>query len=210
MNITQILDDVYGSNVKKAKYGRYRTLDTSLSIDKKSAAYLYHLVSVLAPRLCIEIGMAWGYSSVPICAALRDGSKGLSIILDPFQRKTYENVGRNLLRQYGLNPYSRFVSERSDLQLPRLFSRGYEIEFGFIDGDHRIDATFVDFYYLNKMLRVGGHVVFDDYQFQSVRSVVVYALKNFHYQLVEQDNSRFAVLRRTGVDDRDWGCYGEL
>ncbi|MDY0002782.1 MAG: class I SAM-dependent methyltransferase [Polyangia bacterium] len=210
MNIREILDDVYQDNVKQAAWGRKRTLDTSLSIDRKTAEYLYRLVLELRPRRCIEIGMAWGFSSVPICAALRDGSNGRSLILDPFQRSTYGDVGRILLGRFGLNRWARFVPERSDVHLPKLFARGHETDFGFIDGDHRADATFVDFYYINKMLRVGGHLVFDDFQFASVRSVVQYALKTFHYVSVAQDNKRLAVLRRTGADDRGWGAYGEL
>lgn len=208
MDIRETLDHVYGDNLKRAKWGRRLAVDTSLSVNRPSAEFLYRFVRQRRPGRCLEVGMAWGFSSVPICAALRDSTRGQSIIVDPFQWTTYEAVGCLLLREHKLSRFAKLVAERSDTFLPKLFARGHELDFAFIDGDHRIDATFVDFYYINKMLRVGGVVIFDDVQFGSVRSVVEYALKNFHYQVVEQPIRRFAVLERTREDDRDWSAYG--
>jgi hypothetical protein len=46
--------------------------------------------------------------------------------------------------------------------LPKLQADGLRIDFAFIDGCHTFDYAMVDFFYIDKMLRVGGVVVFDD------------------------------------------------
>ena len=187
-----------------------REIDTRLSIDRPAAEFLYETVCELAPASAIEVGMAWGFSSVPICAALRDTSGGKSLIFDPFQTETYEGVGLELVRQSGLAGNCVLAEERSDTALPALFKSGHTTQFAFIDGDHRIDAVIVDFYYINKMLKPGGAVVFDDYQFSSVRRVVNFALAQFHYTLVPQPNARLAMLKRIASDDRGWDHYGDF
>ena len=58
------------------------------------------------------------------------------------------------------------------LALTRLCAEGERIDFAFIDGNHRFDYTLVDFFYIDKMLRLGGHVAFDDLWIASVRKVV--------------------------------------
>lgn len=210
VHIAEMLDRVYREKCKRTASGSMRDLDTTLSIDRSSAEYVYETVLQLAPANAVEVGMAWGFSSVPICAALRDSSKGVSTIFDPFQGPTYEYVGREQLVDFALQGHFWLDERRSDIGLPELFAGGHEIEFAFIDGDHRIDAVVIDFYYVNKMLKVGGMVIFDDLQFPSVQRVVSFALTQFHYERVDQPNARLAVLRRAAADDRGWGHYGDF
>jgi len=152
--------------------------------------------------------MAWGFSSVAISSALRDVGTGINVIIDPFQTKVYEGVGLCTLAKYSLATFVQHHEERSDLFLPRFWRDRNRIQFAFIDGDHRIDAVFVDFYYVNKLLDENGVIVFDDYQFSSVASVVNYACKNFHYEALPCSEHRFAVLRKLKDDDRGWDQYG--
>lgn len=210
MEFSEIVESIYRDNVKKTLKGKPLELDTLLSIDRKACEYVYALVKGLAPKLAIEVGMAWGYSSVPVCKALQDSSKGVSLIVDPYQKISYQGVGLQLLGDFKLKKHFSFYEERSDIQLPKFFEKKTKIQFGFIDGDHRIDAVFNDFYFLNKMLEPGGVIVFDDFQFSSVEAVVGYSLINFHYKKIPQNNERFAVLEKTKDDDRGWDFYGRF
>jgi len=62
----------------------------------------------------------------------------------------------------------RFLVERSEEALPRLALDGETIDVGFIDGNHGWPAVFVDFCYINMMLRRGGVLFVDDLQLHSV------------------------------------------
>ena len=206
-----ILDDLFGGVIKKTIDGADREITPIQSIPRSAAEYLYNLVRQVRPALAVEIGMAWGFSSVAICSALRDNGAGLNVIVDPYQVNTYQGVGLATLKGFDLSPFARHEEQRSDLFLPKFWEgRKNPIQFAFIDGDHRIDAVFMDFYYVNTLLDAGGVVVFDDYQFSSVTAVVAYALKNFHYEVLPCDQPRFAALRKVKNDDRGWEAYGQF
>jgi predicted O-methyltransferase YrrM len=216
LTYSQILDDLYGGVMKTTLDGREREITPIQSIPRSAAEFLYKVVRAVRPQTAIEVGMAWGFSSVAICSALRDGASsekgaGVNVVIDPYQVNTYEGVALATLEKFGLSAYVRHQEQRSDLFLPKFWEgKKNTIQFAFIDGDHRIDAVFMDFYYVNKLLDEQGVVIFDDYQFSSVTAVVGYALKNFHYEQLPCPESRFAVLRKVKHDDRSWEAYGQF
>lgn len=53
--------------------------------------------------------------------------------------------------------------EYSQQALPKLVSEKKQYDFIYIDASHRADDTFVDAYYANKLLKVGGLIIFDDF-----------------------------------------------
>ena len=128
--------------------------------------------------------MAHGKSTLSICQALRDNGAGSHIAIDPFQETKFNSAGLANIEQAGLKDILRFYQATADEALPRLCAEGERIDFAFIDGNHRFDYAFVDFFYIDKMLRLGGHVAFDDLWIASVRKVVSYVLKNTPYKLV--------------------------
>ena len=68
---------------------------------------------------------------------------------------------------------ARFVDDRSEAALPLLaLVEGLEIDAAFIDGNHGWPAVFVDFCYLNRMLRPGGLMFVDDVQVYAVAQLV--------------------------------------
>jgi predicted O-methyltransferase YrrM len=208
---SDILDELYDGVIKRTIHGTDREIVPLQSIPRASAEFVYRTVRQLGPRVSVEVGMAWGFSSVAICSALRDNGGGVNVIIDPYQVATYEGVGLATLETFGLSSFARHEPQRSDLFLPKFWEgRQNTIQFAFIDGDHRIDAVFIDFYYVNKLLDEGGVVIFDDYQFASVAAVTSYALENFHYEMLPCDQPRLAVLRKLKHDDRGWADYGQF
>ena len=213
MQIDQLLDDFYASDVKPAARGATVTIVREYSVTRAACEYLYKTVRNLKPHRTVEVGLAWGGSSTAICAALRDNENGArATIMDPHQDlpggpHTYHGVGLEQLDRTGLRTLVDFHQERSDWVLAHLCHDGHRIQFGFIDGDHRLDPTFVDFYFIDRMLDVGGVVVFDDFQFPAVQSVIAHAMAHLHYDLISCPPSRLAALRKTKLDDRgfeDW------
>jgi hypothetical protein len=69
--------------------------------------------------------------------------------------------------------------------LPQFLAEGLEVEFAFIDGWHTFDHVLLDFFYINRMLRVGGVIVFDDVLMPSINRVLRCILAYPAYRLFE-------------------------
>lgn len=154
------------------------------SVTPETAAVLYDFVRLMKPGKTLEIGMAHGKSTLSICQAHRDNGAGSHIAIDPLQETKFNSAGLANIERAGLKDILRFYEANADEALPRLCAEGERIDFAFIDGNHRFDYTLVDFFYIDKMLTLGGHVAFDDLWILPVRKVVSYVLKNTPYKLV--------------------------
>jgi len=95
---------------------------------------------------------------------------------------------------------ARFVDDRSESALPLLaLVEGMEIDAAFIDGNHGWPAVFVDFCYLNHMLRPGGLMFIDDIQIFAVAQLVCLLREQQpHYEFVAIDG-KMATFRK-GAD----------
>ena len=94
----------------------------------------------------------------------------------------------------------RLVDDRSESALPLLaLVEGVELDAGFIDGNHGWPAVFVDFCYLNRMLRPGGLLFVDDVQIYAVAQLVcLLRAQQPHYELVAAE-PKMATFRK-GLD----------
>lgn len=123
----------------------------------------------------IEIGCAFGISSLTICEALKGRKKSHHTIIDPFQYSHWEGVGVNNLIQDGYNNFT-FIEGFSEIELPKLLSENKKFDFALIDGYHTFDHTLLDFFYLERMIRPGGIIAIDDSSWISIRKVISYVL----------------------------------
>lgn len=147
-------------------------------------------------------------------ASVIESGAGRSTIL--FLAKGFGNVTsiapdllleRNILRyctQRGIKAHALdFRSNRSEFELPRLVeSRGPQQRFdvAFIDGDHGWPNVFVDFCYMNFMLRTGGLIFFDDCYAYSVRECVNFLSEEPGWSIV-RSWSKLTVFKRN-TDER--------
>jgi predicted O-methyltransferase YrrM len=198
--------------------GRVMAADSFVS--RESCALLYDVVERSGARQGVEIGMAFAVSTVCLADALRrvagDGARLISF--DPTQTHSdsWNSAGLAQLARAGLSDVVELREETSQRGLPRLADSGYRCQIGFIDGWHTFDHTLIDFFYIDQMLDVGGHVVFDDTLYPSIHSVVRFVLANRNYELSAVDSvplhdgpllrARRAgkrLLRRLVMTDRD-------
>lgn len=133
----------------------------------------------------IEIGCALGISSLYICDALASFEDVSHTIVDPYQTAQWKSIGVNNLRKFEFNFFS-LIEEPSEIALPQLLKEKATFDFAFIDGWHTFDHTLVDFFYLNRLIRVGGMIVFDDVKYPSVSRVIRYVAKYPNYTLVTE------------------------
>jgi len=161
----------------------------SANISLQEGQFLYDLiVNNHSISRSLEIGCAYGISSLFICNALEDQPNKEHIIIDPFQEKNYKNIGITNLDKASVDFYT-LIEEKSEIAMPKLLqSNPGSIDLIFIDGFHSFDQVLLDFYYANRLLREGGIIVFDDCTYPSVAKVLSYILKYPAYKLFAQMN----------------------
>ena len=145
--------------------------------------FLQELISELKPHVSLEVGLAYGVSALCICDAMEKIPGSRHIIIDPHQRREdgYKGIGLHNLTRAGYGGKIEFFEQPSHRALAHLEAQGRKIDFAFVDGWHTFDYTMIDFFYIDKMLNVGGIVVFDDADWGSVRKLCRYIVTNLPY-----------------------------
>ena len=123
-------------------------------------------------------------SSLYICEALREVGADKHIVIDPYQHSGWEGIGLANLRRANYSDIVDFHEAFSHRCLSRLTEEHVKIDFAFVDGEHTFDYVFVDFFLIDKLLRPGGIIIFDDFSYPSIRSVCRYVLLNLRYKCV--------------------------
>jgi predicted O-methyltransferase YrrM len=162
-----------------------QTLPLQSSVSEAEGALLQRIIAAVKPTTTLEVGMAYGVSTLFICDALaRHGNAAHHHVIDPHQHSEWRGIGIAHVREAGYAERITLHEEGSEVALPRLLGQGFQIEFAFIDGFHTFDHTLIDFFYINKMLSVGGAIVIDDVQMPSVHRVVRHVLTYPAYELM--------------------------
>jgi predicted O-methyltransferase YrrM len=131
----------------------------------------------------LEIGCAYGFSSLHIASALTGRPGARHVIIDPMESTTWNGIGVINLDRAGVDFYE-LREEVSEIALPGLLKEGAEFDLVFIDGWHTFDQTLVDMYYANRLIKVGGYVVVDDANWISVSKAISYFEKYPCYKIV--------------------------
>ena len=177
--VTRTVPDV-PNDVLRSMYDGRTTLG---AIGPVLAEGLYRTVRREAPRSVVEVGMACGASTIAILTALEaNGGEGQLISVDPFQHQNWHGQGVENVVKARLAHRHRLVEEFDYLALGDLLRQGLEVDFAYIDGRHNFDYTLLDFFFLDKMLRVGGLVGFNDCHYRAVEKVASFVMSHRRYE----------------------------
>lgn len=124
----------------------------------------------------LEVGCAYGLSSLFIAEGLKDRANPHHTIVDPYQSSQWEGIGINNLKKSGFERFE-LIEEKSEIALPSILKKnegGFDLVL--IDGWHTFDHTLVDCFYATRLLRTGGYLAVDDTNFPAIRRVIDYLL----------------------------------
>ena len=125
--------------------------------------------------------MAFGVASLAIL-----GVNDVNLVsVDPKQTEHYQDAGLDAIARAGFSQRHRLVHRPSYEGLPALLGEGLRLQFAYIDGWHTFDYVLLDFFYIDKMLDVGGVVAFNDCWMPSVDRVVAFALSHRDYEEID-------------------------
>jgi predicted O-methyltransferase YrrM len=188
----EIIDEALQSNRVRDDGGKEYELHSNIS--RAEGEFLRRLISDRPVSRSMEIGCAYGISSLYICSVLARAGTGSHVIIDPYQFTQWHGIGVGNLRRAGFAQFT-LIEEPSEIALPELLREGSVFDFAFIDGWHTFDHALVDFFYIDRLLRTGGLVAFDDVDYPAVRKLMRYVSRYPHYRVVDA-LSRPAVLSR--------------
>jgi predicted O-methyltransferase YrrM len=193
------------------------TLPLHSSVSESEGEALRDLVSSLSPSTSVEVGLAYGVSALWICEALKTNAR--HAVIDPKQREgpwgnAWKGIGLANLERAGFGSLIDFRGEPSFRALASLEREGTRLDFAFIDGIHYFDYALVDFFFVDRMLRAGGIVAFDDADWPAIRKVCRFVVENLHYSVVvccDGEPGRPSILRRSlGALGRTSGKVGRV
>lgn len=190
-----VIEEIYAAQAIEGS-ARSGKVNFCTAVQFESGRLLYELVSTQACRRTLEVGLAYGLSTLFICQAHEDRGEGHHIAIDPRQEAKFESKGLHHLERAGLRERVQFFEAPSYAVLPELLADRTSLDFAFIDGRHLFDFALVDFFYIDLMLEVGGHVAFDDLWMPGVRKMVNYVLRNRAYELVRPSSTETSLRRR--------------
>lgn len=99
-------------------------------------------------------------------------------------------------------------TEASEWALPRLAAaREPQFDFGLIDGNHNWPTVFVDFFYMNFMLKKGGFLMVDDIQLYSVGELARLLAREERTFRLRQTIAAKAMIFEKITDDRELGGF---
>ncbi len=193
MKALELLDEIFKSKVVYDYQGNSYNLDSNVDIDE--GEFLRRIIKENDFKYTIEIGCAYGISSLNICSALEGNQDCSHTIIDPFQSTDWKNIGKANLDKAEIDFYE-LIEQPSEIALPHLLSEGKQYDFGFIDGWHTFDHTLVDFFYLNKLIKVGGVIVIDDIGFPSINKCMRYILNYPSYEVIANVDLQVSSKRK--------------
>lgn len=153
-------------------------------ISLKEASFLRDFILENRPSLALEIGVGKGASALILTEALAEVG-GRLYGIDPDQIEGHGSAALNLLRDHGLESHFELLPFPCHLGAPQLLSRDLRFDFVFIDGMHTFEFKIVDWFFADKLCRVGGHIAFHDLTFPSTKKVLKAALLSGRYRLIE-------------------------
>lgn len=183
--IRACIEEIYRSSAVIGEDGAsYRI--SPFSVTTAGGAFIRDLCQAEHATRSLEVGMAWGLSTLFILEALAENGAGpgAHVVIDPFQTSRWHGAARRSVRAAGAAAMLEFHEERSELLLPRLVAANRQFDFAFIDGNHRFDGAFVDLVFVDRLLKPGGVVVFDDVWFDPIYLVCRFAETNLGYTMV--------------------------
>ncbi len=156
----------------------------------------------------LEIGLGWGKSS---SAFLAGGSSHHTAIEISKEERSISGE-KNARKFETANNKLNIMWESSDIALPKILEKEEIFDMIFIDGGHRFGEVFVDFYYTQKLIKAGGHILLDDVWMPSVQALCSWIDNDLRGVFTETrpptgvENTR-AYKRLDTEDNRHWSHF---
>jgi predicted O-methyltransferase YrrM len=181
IRIAELLATIYQRREVTDAAGNAHRLHSEVTPDE--GHLIASLISANGFVRTLEVGCAYGLSTLHVCGALASRPGAFHTIIDPGQSGYWKGIGVHQLARCGFTAYE-LIEQPSEFALPDLLRAGRTFQFAVIDGWHTFDHTMLDFFYVNRLLEPGGIFVIDDLQLPGIRKVARYISNYPNYRVV--------------------------
>ncbi len=168
---------MYAGEPQRGTGGKTFAIDATTLISPDQGMWIYNLCRELKPKKTAEIGLAYGFSTLYILAALHENGGGIHFAVDPCQ-DAFNEIGLCQPGKVGMSSAFRFIPERSVPAFVDLIRSGDFFEFIFIDGSHHFDDALADFMLSAEVCLPGGCILFDDMWLPAIQRAVSFVRTN--------------------------------
>jgi len=198
---------MYAGDSQLGTDGEKHSLDPAIGICPAEGVWIYELCRQVKPQATLEVGLAYGFSTLYFLAALAENRNGRHTSVDPYQLNAsgrWAGIGLALGRRLGRERF-RFIEERSFTALTRLADNSESFDVIFVDGRHFFDFVLTEFTLSAELCSMGGHILLHDMWLPSIQRAVAFIRANrTDFKYVETPVANIAVFRHTGMDDRQF------
>lgn len=178
--MNQVLQEILKTSTVVGPKGEKHPLHSHTS--EKQCMFLNSIVRQIKARVGVEIGLAYGVSTLAICEGLSHEEKSKHYVIDPMQAD-WHDIGLLNLEKAGFLKHVEFYRDYSHVVLPKLLAGGLRADFAYVDTTKVFDILMVDVFYLHKILRVGGILVLDDCNFPGIRKLARFLCRHPGWKL---------------------------
>lgn len=204
------LVSMYDGEPQLGSDGERHSLDGT-AVGPEQGTWLYDLCRKAKPKKTLEIGLAYGFSTVYFLAAIRENGAGHHTAVDPFQNGRWHGIGGRQPQNLGMSDSFCLIEEKSVAALVHFANRAEKFEMIFIDGNHRFDDALVDFTLSAELCPMGGYIILDDMWMPSIRRAVSFIRSNRKdFEELKTPTRNVAAFRRVGEDTRAWNHYANF
>jgi predicted O-methyltransferase YrrM len=212
-DVLQLLDEpfraallsMYRSEPQAGSNGQQYALDANTRISPEQGMWLHELYCARRPRASVEIGLAYGFSTMFFLAALARNGSGNHTAIDPFQGPLWHGIGLQKIEETKTEHRFRFIEDYATRAATDLARAGQTFDFVYIDGGHRFDDVMVDFALFAQLCPVEGVIVLDDMWLPSIRTAVAFIRSNRpDFKEMISPIKNVAAFQRVAPDQRNW------
>lgn len=198
----EVLASIFATGKVEKPNGELINVKANISPEYSKA--LFDFVKREKPNVIIEIGMAYGVSTLTILSALDAVGHGRLISIDPYINwRTAMEVALHQVAKAGFADRHTHMHEPSQTALAKLWESGLKSELIYIDGYHNVEYVMTDCFFADRIVPKGGVLAFNDCGWRAVFKVLKFLQRHRRYEELpvlpktyRSRNLLFSLLRR--------------
>jgi Predicted O-methyltransferase len=204
------LDSMYEGAPQPGSDGALHDMDRSVLISPQQGIWIFDLCRKVKPEATLEIGMAYGFSTMFFLAALKANRSGRHTAVDPYQDH-WHGIGKALIAKLQISDQCQASDELGVQAMVRFGLEKRSFDVIFIDGSHRFDDVLVDFTLAAQICAPGGYIVMDDMWMPSIKKAVSFIRTNrTDFTEIKTPIQNIAAFQLNGPDKREWDHFAEF
>jgi predicted O-methyltransferase YrrM len=204
----EALCSLYRGEPQRGCDGELHAINPRIKVSLEEGLWLFEQCKALGAKDTLEIGFAYGFSTLYFLAAHHETGLGRHVAVDPYEDVEYNGIGRTIVRSLCDEASFSWMKDTSTAVALDLAARNVHFGLIFIDGSHTFEDALSDFSLYARLCEIGGYVVLDDMWMPSVKTVVSFIRANREdFSVLRSQDPNICVLRKKGEDKRKWDHF---